>query len=503
MSKLIDLFPPCTIDNCKDAAKGTHKHIMPKQQEFLDSSERFVACVGGYGSGKTMQACIMGHLLSVSIHGNMGIVVRKSIPKLHDSTERIYLEILQRSGVNFQAREMRDGWPGRIIYSNGSEVLFRETKDLGRFLGPEYGWFYIDEAQEEPERTWRDLVGRLRLPRAKKYLRGIITTNPPPKTHWIAKKWPTPGASVERVKLKGNKVMTLTYRMIQSSTYDNPFLSSDYIAGIMQNNSPAEARRIIEGFYGFTQEGRAVYPMFDAMRHVGDPPTRKMALYRVWDFGFHCPAVIWSQMFRCKNNSQHCVTLSEYMGQDIEALPLSDEVFKETREQYSSSDIPDDMILDGGDTAGAQHNDRGPGPIILLARPKDQGGKNLHFRHKKFPDIDPGLDLVRLCLRTQCKCGHPLLLIHRRCRNLIEALMGGYHYPKDSLAGSTNKKSKPVKDGYYDNIADVLRYTLELFYRPLSREQNEDILALLDADQKTVEEPWGWMDQVTNYGRPI
>jgi len=368
-------------------------------------------------------------------------------------------------------------------------------------LGPEIGWFYIDEAQEEPERTWKDLVGRLRLPRAHKYLRGIISTNPPPKIHWIARKWPKPGSYTETVKLKGNKTQKLTYRMIQSSTYDNPFLGSDYIAGILQNNSPAEARRIIEGFYGFTQEGKAVYTMFDPVKHVGDMPMRKMTLYRVWDFGFHCPAVTWHQLFKCKSNSLHCVTLNEYLGQDIEALPFADDVLRETKE-FLSDDVPNDMVLDGGDTAGAQHNDRGPGPIILLARPKDQGGKNLRFKHKKFPDIDPGLDLVRNCLRTVCKCGHPLLMIHRRCRTLIEALAGGYHYPKDSLKGATNKKAKPVKDGYYDNPADTLRYMFELFYRPLSRADNEDILALLDADQRPSQESWSWMESINSYGRP-
>ena len=473
---------------------------MSKQQEFLDCPEKYVALVGGYGSGKTLAACVMGHLLSQSIPGNMGIVLRKSIPKLHDSTERIYLEVLQRSGIEFQAREMRDGWPGRIIYQNGSEVSFRETKDLGRFLGPEYGWFYIDEAQEEPERVWRDLVGRLRLPRAQQYLRGIASTNPPPKTHWIAKKWPTPGSHTETIILKGGKTETLTFNMIQSSTYENPFLGTAYIAGILQNNSPAEARRIIEGFYGFTQEGKPVYTMFDFVKHVGDPPIRKMTLYRVWDFGFHCPAVTWHQMFKCKNNAQHCVTLQEYMGQDIEALPFADDVFTETKDLFAN-DIPNDMILDGGDNAGAQVSDKGPGPIILLARPKDQGGKNIRLKHKKFADIDPGLDLVRLCLRTVCKCGHPLLIIHRRCRSLIEALAGGYHYPKDSLKGSTNKKSKPVKDGYYDNVADTLRYAMELFYRPLSRAENEDILAALDEDQRIPEEKWSWMESVGNYGQ--
>ena len=356
--KVIDLFPDCTKDGCTDAKKGkSHKHILAKQQELLDSKERFIALVGGYGSAKTTQVCVLGHLLSMAIPGNRGIIVRRSLPKLHDSTQRIFLEVLQRSGEAFQTREMRDGWPGRIIYPNGSEVFFRETRDLGRFLGPEYGWFYIDEAQEEPEKTFRDLVGRLRLPVARHYLRGIITTNPPHSRHWIAKRWPEEGTRVEAVKLRDKEVRKISYRMIRSSTYDNPFLSSDYVAGILESNTPSEAKRIIEGYYGFQQDGKPVYTMFDFFRNVADPPTRMMTLYRVWDFGFHCPAVLWSQMFKCKFNSVHWNVLHEYIGTDIEAIPYGREVLDETKGAFK--DIPPTLILEGGDTAGAQVSDKG------------------------------------------------------------------------------------------------------------------------------------------------
>jgi phage terminase large subunit len=207
------LFPACTpgkcpIKGCTDT-RDPHYHILPQQRELLESNEKFVALVGGYGSAKTLPSCIMGHILSVSIPGNMGIVMRRSLPKLHDSTERIYLEVLQRSGVEFQTREMRDGWPHRIIYPNGSEVVFRETTDIGRFLGPEYGWAFLDEAQEEPEKTFKDVSGRLRLPRAADYLKFILATNPPSSQHWIAKTFPKPGGWTREVRLNDGEIISL------------------------------------------------------------------------------------------------------------------------------------------------------------------------------------------------------------------------------------------------------------------------------------------------------
>lgn len=493
--KVEELFPACkAAPGCPVAGctikRDNHRHILPKQRELLDSPEKFVALIGGYGSAKTLGASVLGHLLSVAVPGNMGIVLRRSLPKLHDSTERIFLEVLQRSGVNYKPREMRDGWPGRIIYGNGSEVVFRETKDLGRFLGPEYGWFYIDEAQEEPEKTFNDLVGRLRLPRASSYLKGIIGTNPPSRNHWIAKKFPKPGSWSAKTKLKNGRVINTSYRMIQSSTYENPFLTDGYIAGILENNSESEARRIIEGYYGFVREGTAVYKPFNPLVHVGEPKTYKMTLYRVWDFGWHQPAVLYSQIFRCAKNSTHLNVLHETEQSEIEAEPLADIVIPETVLMFP--ELPPQLIIDGGDAAGAQRNDKGPGPIIRLGKPVSEGGRNIRFRYRKWPDMDPGLDQVRKLLRTKCACGVHLITIHRRCRWLIEALAGGYHYPKERPG--QEKKPKPIKDGYYDNIADTLRYTVMLFYVPVENGQDlPDAFtgSLADMQEQT---PWSWMN---------
>ena len=431
--------------------------------------------------------------MSVSIPGNRGIVLRRSLPKLHDSTERIYLEVLKRSGVGFTARENRDGWPHRIIYANGSEVVFRETTDLGRFLGPEYGWFYIDEAQEEPEKTFKDLIGRLRLPRAANYLKGMIATNPPSTQHWIAKTWPKVGKTVKAVVVRGKAVKS-TFRMIRSSTIDNPHLDAEYIAGLMATHSPAEVKRIIQGNYGFSAEGRPVYPKFDELKNLSDPKIFPMTVFRVWDFGYHMPAVTWSQIYRCKENSWHMNVLYELESPDIETEKLADQVIDITNKVFPEP--ARHLIVDGGDAAGAQVNEKGPGPIIRLGWPKSEGGRGLHFRYRKFGDIDPGLNAVRNIIQTKCKCGYMLLTVHRRCTWLTEALAGGYHMPKE-VVGKDNQ-GKPVKDGYYDNIADSLRYAVMLFYEPMSKGLDVDWIAEASGYQQTSQDTgdgpsWGWM----------
>lgn len=126
--QLEDFLPP--------GIKGK-RVLLPHQRELIESPERYVAFVGGYGSGKTLAAAILGVLLSVQIPGNVGVIARRSYSKLHDSTLRMFLEVLERVDLgNVQYRDSFRGFPHRIIFPNDSEVWVKETKDIGRWLGP-------------------------------------------------------------------------------------------------------------------------------------------------------------------------------------------------------------------------------------------------------------------------------------------------------------------------------------------------------------------------------
>lgn len=498
MAGVSSLFPLCRLDPCPFEGTGKHAHILPKQQEVLDAPERVVAQVGGYGSMKTLSGMVLGHLLSAHIPGNLGIVVRRSLPKLRDSTQRIFLEVLDRSKADVEFREMRDGWPGRIIYrDNGSEVTFRETKDLGRFLGPEYGWFAIDEAQEEPELTFKNLMGRLRLPRASKYLKAMLMTNPPKRGHWLQKMFPQEGSWAREIDV-GGKVVKITFRMIRSRTSENPFLDPEYIAQLKLTHTPDELRRVLSGEYGTDHEGKPVYkPPFTPSWHVGSFEVRPATIARGWDFGYHHPVVVFAQMLRCAKRKVHCRILRELIVEDLDYRDLYDKV-----EDHGSIWFPNHnryMYTDAGDAAGAAVSDKGPGPIIELAKPP----YSLQFRYTHVRDIDPGVRLIRDLLATRCECGHYLLEVDRECPEVIEMFLGGYRYPKDRY-GQLKPHAKPLKDDYYDNIADAVRYLIWNLYR-VAR-QDPGFMSELEkwqgpATQPGVVDPkdFGWMgDWVPN-----
>lgn len=433
------------------------RHILPHQEQFLLSGAKYKALIGGYGAGKTVPACVYGVLLSTEVPGNMGVVCRRSYQKLHDSTQRIFLEVCARTGADIKALDNRGGFPHRLIFPNGSEVHFRETKDMGRWLGQEYGWFYVDEAAEEPKTTWLGLMSRLRLPRASKWLTGMLTSNPPDVRHWIAQVFgETPGERIKAHTLADGTVETTTFHLIQVASAANPHIPAGYLADLEQNNSPAEVRRILNGQYGFSFEGKPVFsPPFAFEQHVDEFMPSPITLVRSWDWGFHVPCVLWHQFPSCRSGRVHWHVHREYVGQDIEAEQLADVVLEKTRDWFPQCR----SVIDCGDHAGRQVNDKGPGPIIRLHKPP----WNLVFRSRRLP-IEPGLALIRQALGTVCACGRPRLIVDRRCKTLIDTLAGGYHYEK--IRYDHALKEKPVKDGLYDNVADALRYCGENVWRP-------------------------------------
>lgn len=483
-------FPPCTVSTCARASKQPHRCVLPHQAEFILAGEKYLAMVGGYGAAKTLAACVKGVLLSLQVRGNRGIVIRRTYSKLHDSTQRIFLDVLQRIGVEVETREVRDGLPHMVILPNGSEVVFRESKDLGRFLGPEYGWGYIDEAGEEPEKTFIDLQGRLRLPQAMRYLTLFLTTNPPHHTTWIPKIFGrAPGVSVRG---------TSHYRLWQVASSLNPYLPAAYLDDLRANNSESEVRRIIEGQYGFSFEGRPVFmPPFDFTRHVVDQkPIAGLTVARLWDFGYRRPAVTWQQMGRTSGlcDKTHWLVVHEYIGAEMESESLADVVLDQSKLVFP--DHAAAMFIDGGDRAGKQVSEKGPGPIDRLAKKP----WFLRFQHRNIPNVDPGLALIRDALRSTCKCGRPVFLVHRECKETIDMLAGGYHYPGENRKLTGPPADKPQKDGFYDNLADTVRYGGEIFFRRAIRDP--ELLDRLMADQGaragwTRQEPNAWMGELS------
>ena len=485
--RVIDLFPPCTREDCP--CKGRSKHIEPHQQEFFDSPAKYIYWQGGYGSGKTLPAVIKCLLLMLKVPGIRGFIGRQSLPKLHDSTQRIFMEVLERAQLDdVEFRENRDGWAHHIILPNGSEVFFRPTSDLGRFLGPEYGFFLIDEAQEEPEKTFTDLMGRLRLPLARRYLCGMLLSNPPDGLHWLKKHFgDKPGIFEKTVENVSTK-----WHFMRSSTRLNPHMGRSYVADLIMVHGEEEALRIIEGMYGFTNKGTPVYrPPFNHNVHIGEPaPVEFLPLIRSWDFGRRHPAVTFHQAYHCKKGQLHWTILDELSElSEIETPELAKAALEYTKERFPT--FHKGLVLDCGDRSGNQKRAEGQGPIYVLRRHP----YNLPFKWGQFK-IQNGVDYIAGMLRKGlCGCGSPVLLVHRRCKAVCDGFAGGYHYPQTRPERAP--KEDPYKDGFYDDVMDSVRYAAENFVRR-EEAQSDFITEILVERNKAL---YGGEDRLAWMGR--
>lgn len=485
------LFPDCQDRTCPQFRR--HKHPLDHQLELINTDADFTLLKGGYGAAKTYAAAVLGVLLSIQIDGNRGFVGRKTYANLHDSTLRVYLEVIERAADaepslrGYRQLENRLGFPHRIVFPNDSEIVFRETKDIGRWLGPEYGWWHLDEVSEMEEAVFTGLVGRLRLSQAAHHLRGILTTNPPHEQHWLVKRFGKDPGLIEIPDPEDPSHVT-KYRHITSSTRDNPHLPRGYLGNLLTGLSLADINRLVEGNFGITPEGPAVFPEFRHQKHVGVPDLLpEVALVRGWDFGFRHPACSWQQVTRCRFNTVHVQILAEQDGKEVEGEEFAKIVLDTTNRLFPN--LQRRKLLDCGDASGAQRSEKGPGPIIRLSKPPF----NLRFKYRKTPNLDPGLDLIRKMLRGGCKCGLPLITVHRRCHNIINGFAGGYHYPKRPSASG---REKPVKDGHYDDFMDAVRYPFENFVRVALVSQEWLDVTNANPQGYSVGQPgWGWMEQ--------
>jgi len=249
------------------------------------------------------------------------------------------------------------------------------------------------------------------------------------------------------------------------------------------------ARRVIFGESIPAYGGVRVFPQFEHSRHVSSVTyDSKLPLVRSWDFGFHHPAVIFSNLYKCIVGNNHYRSLSEVTDQfACDVWELWDVVKKHTLHLY-----PDAMlVLDAGDRAGYRRNDANKdkrGPIRIL-----QDEYHLSFKFR-FLDLENSLEYCRSLLKKVCDCGEEMIQIDPKCEVLIGALEGGYKYPK-SRDGKTG--NKPIEDRYFADTACAWRYGVENFVKwEIPREYRKSLMHS-DYALPTVKKnstPWSWME---------
>lgn len=411
----------------------------PTQLAFILSPDQGKAYKGPAGCAKTSTGCAAAWLRALLEPGSKGIVARHDYNDLFDTTHLRMTEMLNRlpkGTLLDRNKSAPEKWyirsplmrrtDGGEYEGEPSQITFMGLKEgLGSL---ELNWAFLDEMDEMPELRVREVFARFRGANSNNFaLMGAF--NPPDKQHWL---YEACTGLDDQDQPTGRAPWLTLFEPEPKENVRN--LRSNYYEDMAHHLTADQARRLIDGEWGGTFEGKPVYPEFSYELHTGEFQFQEgMPLLRFWDFGYTRPYCGWFQFVKGR-----LIGLGEVLGHNIMARPFARQIKGETTSRFPRAHL----VLDFGDPAVKHQKDTGSALKDFL-----EEGIMMHYRSSK---IEEGLRIVRMQL-SQLMQGRPVINLHRSKQPiLVSAMRGGYANKKD--------KSEPKKDGFYDHPADAFRY---------------------------------------------
>ena len=215
-------------------------------------------------------------------------------------------------------------------------------------------------------------------------------------------------------------------------------------------------------------------------------------LIRLWDFGYHFPFVLFTQI----DDMDRWIWLKCILGRDVIAVDFANYVRKMTDEWFPLTE----EVLDLGDPAGDYQSDKGKKSTIGLIRQATD--INIITKINKLPlNVDKMNTARRMQeMFNEMVAGEPKILVNKELDDVHQdlpefvntqsmhyvhrALSGGLHYHKDKV------EEYYEKDGFYDHFGDAVRYGIKyLFPMPgISQESRaEEDRMVMARKQKAME----------------
>jgi len=428
----------------KEFRLSDHYRPLPKQKLYHESSAKYKCYMGGVGSGKTTALIWECLLLSLEFPGNYGLMGRYTYPELRDTTMFEFFQICPDEVIeDFKKTE------NKLIFKNGSVIIFRHLEDPDKIKSLNLGWFAIDEMTEVPENVFLMLQSRLRRTNVPRRV-GFGSTNP--EGHdWIWHKW--------CVQHRNDP----NYLFIQAPTTENPYLPDDYVDDLVSSYPEHWVKRYIYGdpaaFAG------QIITTWDKDQHIiepFDPPDSWQPRTIVLDHGTNNPtAVIWCAVHP---EGFHIIYKEHYAA--------SQTVDWHARKILEINDVdsPEFLLADPAIfNLTLQNPKRGMHSVADLYADYD-----LHFVPADN-DVKSGIQMLLNNFKidkdlinpfTQKK-GSPRIFITADCENIIHEVPQ-YRWKDVRVRGRfKNKPEEPEKAN--DHTVDCIRYYLMTKSRPYKR----------------------------------
>jgi hypothetical protein len=420
-------------------------HKIPRWRGF---NKLVKGAIGGIGGGKSA-ACMQEQawVCRQTPNGN-SIAGRQSMPKAKMSLIDDYGEFLGR------VAEWR---AGSYHFANGHRLVICPIDKWDRQGSTKFVSAYVQEAQEVADaRSLLVLSERLRHPagivNGVPYYRLLFDSRPIEHRHWIAEKFIANAWNVEEGPEARTRARMPHWVYVRFQTYDNSHLRPGYVEELEfeYGDDPRFIRMMLYGEIGYSLDGKPVYgdaykPELHDATIEEDP---RLVMLRSWDFGYHYPAVTWSQYTR----DGRLLTLREFCPKDISLERFMDEMEALQKDEFPNRHPS--QYRDFGDIAGDQVDWTGQKPHdIVMARFETS------FEGLRKAKVEDGVNVVRKLMMKPARSLDGRLrtryLVDTRCETLREAFRGGYRYP------DTGNVDKPKKGTPYDGVADTVRYVAQ------------------------------------------
>lgn len=252
--------------------------VLPHQREFIKSTARHTALVGGYGSGKS-DAGVKKTFIKKLRYPNIpvayylptyGLIKDVALPKF----EKLFIETNIKYDINKTDSE---------ILTPYGKIIFRSMDNPDRIIGYEVGYSLIDEtdilSKEKMAEVYARILGRNRskLPFGDINQTDVVGT--PEGFKWLYDYF---------VKNKKDN-----RRLIKATTESNPFLPEDYIISLRETYTEEQLQAYLAGEFVNLNSG-TVYKSFDREKnHSNETIQPSDVLHIGMDFNImHMAAVV-------------------------------------------------------------------------------------------------------------------------------------------------------------------------------------------------------------------
>jgi hypothetical protein len=201
-------------------AMNLNLKLWSKQIEYINSSEKSVYLQCGVGFGKTYINCIFAALSVYKYPGISMMMVARDVPQFRKSVLPEFEKVLSLFGLQEGSDYNYNRQSLHFLFWNNTKIYCVGASNYdSAFRGPNIGIIIADEVDYYKKEAWTTMLSRLRV--YPELLRCSSTPNGFNHIHEFFEVNKTPNKKV-----------------IHAPTYENLFLSKEYVEMLKQDYSP-------------------------------------------------------------------------------------------------------------------------------------------------------------------------------------------------------------------------------------------------------------------------